>query len=138
MVVDMDETPLSVARALHVALEAGKHGDDLRALFTEDAITFEHPNAIKPRGGTIPIAQMLVESTRGAGFLARQTYDVRSALEVGKTAVLRLTWTGVVARAVGPFREGQILTAHIAQFIEVREGRVASIETFDCYEPFGS
>ena len=29
-----------------------------------------------------------------------------------------------------------VLTAHIAQFIETREGRVASIETFDCYERF--
>jgi ketosteroid isomerase-like protein len=47
-----------------------------------------------------------------------------------------LTWTAVVARNIGPFREGQVLTAHIAQFIETRDGRVASIETFDCYEPF--
>jgi hypothetical protein len=61
---------------------------------------------------------------------------VRSASEAGNTATLRLTWTGVIARAVGPFREGQVLIAHIAQFIEWRDGRIASIETFDCYEPF--
>ena len=61
---------------------------------------------------------------------------MRSAGEAGNTAVLRLTWTGVIARTVGPFREGQVLTAHIAQFIETRDGRVASIETYDCYEPF--
>jgi len=44
----------------------------------------------------------------------------------------------VIARAAGPFREGQVLTAHIAQFIESQDGRVASIETFDCYEPFST
>ena len=49
---------------------------------------------------------------------------------------MRLTWTGVGARAVGPFREGQTLTAHIAQFVETRDERIATIETFDCYEPF--
>lgn len=37
---------------------------------------------------------------------------------------------------MGAWREGQNLTAHIAQFIETRDGLVASIETFDCYEPF--
>ena len=55
---------------------------------------------------------------------------------VGDTAIVRLTWTGVVARAVGPFREGQVLTARVAQFVETRDGRIAAIETFDCYEPF--
>lgn len=36
------------------------------------------------------------------------------------------------------FRAGQTLTAHIAQFISTRDGRIASIETFDCYEPFSA
>jgi pimeloyl-ACP methyl ester carboxylesterase len=52
--------------------------------------------------------------------------------------VLRLTWTGEIAREAGAFRQGQKLTAHIAQFIETRGERIARIETFDCYEPFGS
>ena len=42
-----------------------------------------------------------------------------------------------MARDVGLFRAGQELVAHIAQFVRVRDGRVASIETYDCYEPFG-
>ena len=52
-------------------------------------------------------------------------------------ATAGLTWRGRIAGDVGPFREGQELTAHIAQFIETRDGRVARIETYDCYEPFG-
>ena len=35
-----------------------------------------------------------------------------------------------------PAPSGQELTAHIAQFIELKDGRIASIETYDCYEPF--
>ncbi|HVK85007.1 MAG TPA: nuclear transport factor 2 family protein [Kofleriaceae bacterium] len=129
-------SPITIARALHAALEAGRHGEALRELFTDDATTLEHPNLIKPRGATVSLAQMLAASTAGAGLLAQQRYDVRSAIEVGDTAVLRLTWTGTIAREVGTFRAGQVLTAHIAQFITVRDGRVAAIETFDCYEPF--
>ena len=132
----MSSSPIEIARALHAALEAGAHGEALKPYLTDDVRTIEHPNLIKPRGGTAGLEQMLAASSAGAGLLARQTYAVRSAIEVGSTAILRLTWTGVIARAVGPFHEGQALIAHIAQFIETRDGRVASIETFDCYEPF--
>jgi len=44
----------------------------------------------------------------------------------------------VVGEAVGPFAAGQELVAHIAQWLEVRDGRVARLESWDCYEPMGS
>ena len=131
----MDETPVAIARRLHAALEAGLHGDDLRPLFTDDASTLEHPNLVKPAGATSDLGQMLAASTAGAGLLSGQRYEVRDALESGDLAVLRIRWTGVIARDIGRFRDGQTLTAHIAQFVRTRHGRVASIETYDCYEP---
>ncbi|HEX5656789.1 MAG TPA: nuclear transport factor 2 family protein [Polyangiales bacterium] len=127
---------LTIARTLYAALEAGHQGPQLRPLFHDDAYTLEHPNLIKPRGARVDSASMLRASESGAALLASQRYDVLSALEIDDTAILRLTWTGVIARELGPFREGQILTARIAQFITAREGRIASIETYDCYEPF--
>jgi ketosteroid isomerase-like protein len=133
----MSISPIVVARGLHAALEAGRHGDELRALFTEDAVTIERPNLIKPAGARTDLEGMAKASTAGASLLAKQSYDVHSAIELGSLAVLRLTWTGEIARDVGSFRKGQKLTAHIAQFIEVRGDRIARIETFDCYEPFG-
>jgi ketosteroid isomerase-like protein len=132
----MNASPIAIARALHAALEAGKHGEALRPLFTDDAVTVERPNLVKPGGATSPLDQMLRASTAGAGLLSRQRYAVHSAIEQGELAVLRLTWTGEIARNLGPFHEGQQLTAHIAQFIETRDGRIARIETYDCYEPF--
>jgi ketosteroid isomerase-like protein len=134
----MNASPVSIARALHAALEAGAHGEALRALFTEDAVTVEHPNLVKPAGATTSLHMMLAASTAGAGLLSQQTYQLHSALEQGSLAVLRLTWTGEIARDVGPFRQGQRLTAHIAQFIETRDGRIARIETYDCYEPLAA
>lgn len=131
----MTPTPIEIVRRLHRALEAGEHGDSLRPLFTEDAFTVEHPNLVKPAGGRSTLAGILSGSTAGAGLLQRQVYDVHHAVDIGSTAIVRLTWTGVIARDVGPFHAGQVLTAHIAQFVETRDGRVASIETFDCYAP---
>jgi|GEM_PF-543604 len=132
----MPSSPTSTALSLYTAIEAGKHGEELRQFFTADAETVELPNALKAGGATSELEQMLKASTAGAEILARQSYGVHSTVEHGSLAILRLTWTGEIARDVGAFRKGQILTAHIAQFIETREGRVARIETYDCYEPF--
>lgn len=128
--------PVHVARALHSALESGRHGSQIEALFTPDAVTTEHPNAISPQGRTIELHDILAGSAAGAALLAHQHYDVHDAFATGDLAVLRLTWTGVIAADRGPFRAGQELTAHIAQFVRVQDGRIASIETYDCYEPF--
>lgn len=45
----MSMSPITIARALHAALEAGKHGEEPRPFFTEDAVTIERPN---PTQGT--------------------------------------------------------------------------------------
>jgi hypothetical protein len=129
-------SPTAIARRLYAALESGVHGDALRAFFTDDAITIERPNLLKPSGATTTLETMLASSSAGAGMLTEQHYDVVDAVDVGDTAILRLTWTGVIADAIGPFASGQVLTAHIAQFVVTRGERVASIETYDCYEPF--
>jgi hypothetical protein len=79
---------------------------------------------------------LLQAATLGAELLSKQHYEVHSAIEHGDLAILRLTWSGTVASDVGSFSAGQELTAHVAQFIHCRWGKIASIETFDCYEPF--
>lgn len=90
----MSASPIALARVLHAALEAGKHGEELRPLFTEDAVTLEHPNLVKPRGASVDLQQMLTASVAGANLLSRQSYDVHSALEHGSMAIVRLAWTG--------------------------------------------
>lgn|SRR5690606_25485531 len=128
-------SPITIARTLYAALESGNI-EALRELCTEDVVTVERPNLIKPAGATSNLEAMLKAAAAGAGLLAKQAYEVRSAVEQGPLAVMRVTWTGEIARDAGPFRQGQKLVAHIAQFIETRDGRVAGIETYDCYEPF--
>ncbi len=121
--------------ALHRAIERGTHGSALAAHFTDDVITLEHPNLVAPTGGAHGLQEMLDGSERGAALLSSQQYDVHSLQEIGDLVIARLTWTGTVAVDAGPLTAGQRLVAHIAQFVTVREGRIARIETFDCYEP---
>lgn len=129
-------SPLELALSLHDDLMAGRHGEHLRYLFTADALTIEHPNPLKPRGGAMRLEEMLAGSTAGATLLKRQKYEVHQAVENGNEVVLRLTWTGEIGVDAGRFAAGQQLRAHIVQFIRTHEGRIREIETYDCYEPF--
>lgn len=129
-------TALTTLTALHRALEAGATGDDLHEYWDDEIVTTEYPNLIAPSGGRHDLAAMTAASERGAALLASQRYDVFEAHDLGDTAIVRLTWTGVVAHAVGPFTEGHVLTAHIAQFVTAKGGKLVSIATYDCYEGF--
>lgn len=125
-----------LVKQLYAGIEAGRHGDQLAALMTDDVRTIERPNALVPAGRVSDRSAMLAASSAGAALLRRQRYDVRTIVAHDDTVTSRLTWTGVVGRDAGPFVAGQSLTAHIAQFVRVRDGRIAEIETYDCYEPF--
>ena len=129
-------SPIETAQALHSAIELGRVGQELEDLFTEDVTITEYPNLVKPSGATAGLDTMLASSRAGARLLTAQRYDVHHAAQSGSTAILRLTWTGTVGADVGGFVAGQQLTAHIAQFITVRDGRISAIATYDCYEPF--
>ena len=129
-----DEVP-AVIRALYSGLESGAHGEALRGLFTAGASSVEHPNAFNPAGSRRSLDEMLAASTAGAGLLREQSYDVRSCIVAGDLAILRVRWTGIVARDVGPLRTGRSLVADIAQFVQIDGQRIAAIETYDCYEP---
>ena len=130
--------PSDILLALHRALEAGAHGAVLAEHFTSDAVTIEHPNLVSPRGGRYDLAEILAGSKRGAALLSSQEYRVEAIQSIGDDVIARLTWIGTVGIDAGPLVAGQQLIAHIAQFATVRDGRIARIETFDCYEPIGA
>jgi len=132
----MTQSPLTIARQLYATLESGQYGEALDVLVHDNAELIEYPNLITPRGAKRGPKEMKESSERGAQLLRWQRYTVREAVEHGDTAIVRLTWTAEVARSVGPLQAGQQLTAHIAQFIQCREGRIVKLETYDCYEPF--
>jgi len=127
-----------LVRSFYTAIEAGTRGDALARFVADDVRTIERPNALVPTGRVSDRAAMLAASEAGAELLASQRYDVISIVDLDGLVIARLTWTGVVAHDAGPFRAGQSLTAHIAQFVRVRDGRIAEIETYDCHEPFAA
>src|SRR4051812_14484219 len=104
--------------------------DALARVLHPEAQISEMPNAIN-RGGTerdVPAAREAF--ARGKGLLSEQSYDIHEVLESGDRIAARATWRGTLAAS------GQELTAHIATFSEVRDGRIFRHATYDCYEAF--
>src|SRR3954462_9331953 len=116
---------------LHDFFDAAARLDDtaMASLMHPEARISELPNAINREGTERDVAQALAAFARGRGMLASQTYDVHQVIEAGDTIAARATWRGTLAAT------GQELTAHIATFTQVRDGRIFRHATYDCYEP---
>jgi ketosteroid isomerase-like protein len=104
--------------------------DALSALVHPDVRISEMPNAINKGGTERDRDSALGAFRRGKGLLAEQSYEVHEVLESGEHIAARATWRGRLAAS------GQELTAHIATFTEVRDGRIYRHATYDCYETF--
>ena len=105
--------------------------DALATLMHPEVRFQEMPNLIAPRGNEYGFEEALAGFRKGRETLAAQSYDVRSRVSDGDTIAARVTWRGTLAAT------GQELTAHIATFTQVRDGRIFRHATYDCYEPFG-
>src|SRR3954466_7413607 len=117
---------------LHDFFAAAEAVDDeaLAAVLHPQAQISELPNAINRCGTTRGVTEAREAFARGRGLLARQTYQVHDVLVSGEKIAARATWRGTLAAS------GQELTAHIATFSELRDGRIYRHATYDCYEPF--
>jgi ketosteroid isomerase-like protein len=103
-------------------------------LLHEDVVQREWPNKLFPRGAQRDRAAMGQASQRGRQALSAERYEVRHAAASGETVALQIEWSGTLAVPYGEMAVGHVLRAHIAMFFQVRDGRIASIENYDCYE----
>ena len=104
--------------------------DRLATLMHPDVRFDELPNLIAPNGNAYGFDAALAGFRKGRETLSAQSYDVHSTVQDGDTIAARVTWRGTLAAT------GRELTAHIATFTQVRDGRIFRHATYDCYEPF--
>jgi len=112
--------------------------DDLASVLHPDSTLVEHPNPVVPQGARRGLSETLAGFAAGRNLLAEQSFEIYELITDGDRAALRALWKGTVGQDVGPYRKGLEMTAHVAAFVTVRDGRVLEHETFDCYEPLPS
>lgn len=108
-------------------VEAGASGAELRRFYTEDAALIEHSNMVAPKGVTRNLSAIVAALESGQAAMARQSFDVQSAIIEGDRAALSVRWLGVL-------KSGGEMRARFAQFYTLRDGKIARQETFDCFE----
>ena len=131
-----DEAPLDFIRRYLAAIEHGATGDDLAAFYTPDAIQEEFPNRLVPNGVRRDLAAILDGAERGQKVITAQSYEIVSALTDADRIALELVWTATLAIPLGTLPAGGTLRARFAQFITLRDGRIARQHTYDCFDPF--
>ena len=132
----IESTNLSRALEWVRAVERGTAGDKLAEFLTPDVMHEDMPNRIFPNGVRNDLAGMLAGAERGKALLPRQHYDILSAIASGNAVAIQLSWSGELAIPYGSLKPGDELKAHIAMFMEFRDGKICHQRDYGCYEPF--
>jgi ketosteroid isomerase-like protein len=111
--------------------------EDLRTVLDESIVWREMPNMFAPAGRVSDHAAMLAGFGKGRQYLPNQTYVVRHTVACEDTVALEISWSGEVAKPIGPFPAGARLSAQVAVFLRFQGGRIVSQTDYPCYEPVG-
>ncbi|MFF3710614.1 nuclear transport factor 2 family protein [Streptomyces phaeochromogenes] len=132
---ELNEHPnVRTAVRYHRAVSRFAVGEELAAFFHPDAVHTQLPNALFPDGTVRPLPDLIAAAEQGRKLLADQHFEVINTVASGAQVALEVTWTGTLAVSLGDLRAGQILRAHIAAFLEFRDGKIIAQRNYDCYE----
>ncbi|MFF4984257.1 nuclear transport factor 2 family protein [Streptomyces sp. NPDC001046] len=109
--------------------------EELAEFLHPDMTHSQLPNTLFPTGADRDLAETLSASARARTLLAAQSYDVVNAVARGDQVALEIKWSGTLAVGFGELPAGHVLRAHIAAFLDFRDGRIVAQRTYDCYEP---
>ncbi len=97
----------------------------------------EFPNRLVPDGAVRDLAALRDAWSRGRTVIATQQFTLTRVHPIGATVIVEAEWTGTVAGDIGPFKDGAVLRARFAQFLEVDgDGRIRAIRSYDCFDPW--
>jgi ketosteroid isomerase-like protein len=131
-----DLANLDAARQYLAAIQRGAIGDELAQFFTPDVVQEELPNRVSPDGKRRKLAAILEGAERGQKILSEQRFEIRSAVATGDRVILEALWVGTLAIPFGTISAGGEIRAHLAIFLEFRDGKIAVQRNYDCYEPW--
>lgn len=132
-----DEHPnVRLVREYFRAMEQCPDEATLSRFFSEDVTQHEFPNRLLENGAQRGLAELLVGYRRGKEVVENQRYEIRNLLADGDRVAVELRWTAKLKVSLGKLAAGDVMSAHCAVFLRIRDGRIAEQHNFDCFEPF--
>ncbi|MFC9844564.1 nuclear transport factor 2 family protein [Streptomyces sp. NPDC060223] len=128
---------IDTAIRYHEAVSRFAAGPELAAFFHEDAVHHELPNVLFPDGASRSVGELTTAAEAGRKRLSEQKFEVINAVAAGGQVALEVVWTGTLAVPLGELPAGYTIRAHIATFLDFRDGKIAGQRNYDCYERLG-
>ena len=132
--LNASETP-PLDRVLHFVrtLEAGGGGEDIRPFLSADFVLVQAPHLLAPEGSTRTLDQVLEGADQSARVVADQKFGIRrTTCEAGRV-VVEADWSATVLMDLRYWDAGETIRARTSSVFEVRDGRIVSQDSYDCY-----
>lgn len=126
-------TPLDCVLGLLRALESGGGAADVAEFLAEDYVLTEAPHLLAPAGAVRNRAEALAGAAAAHNVVSGQRFEVRRTTCEGNRVVVEAEWTATLLMDLPHWDTGEVIRARIASVFEVREGRIISQDSYDCY-----
>ena len=126
-------TPLDCVLGLLRALEAGGGAADIAPFLAEDYVLTEAPHVLAPAGSVRSRDEALAGAASAHDVVSGQRFEVRRTTCEGSRVVVEADWTATLLMDLPHWDAGEVIRARIASVFEVRDGRIASQDSYDCY-----
>lgn len=126
-------TPLECVLGLLHALETGAGAQDIAPFLATDYTLSEAPHLLAPAGATRNRDEALAGAAAAHDVISGQRFNVRRTTCEGPRVVVEAEWTATVLMDLPHWDAGEVIRARIASVFEVRDGRIVSQDSYDCY-----
>jgi ketosteroid isomerase-like protein len=128
-----EQTALDCVLGFVRAIEAGGGAAEVDAFLADDFTLVEAPHLLAPEGSTRSRDQVLAGSDEGHKVVADQRFDVRRTTCEGGRVVLEADWSATLLMDLRYWDAGEVIRARTTSVFEVRDGRIISQDSYDCY-----
>ncbi len=126
-------TPLDCVLGLLRAIEGGGGAGALAPFIAEDYVLTEAPHLLAPQGSVRNRDQVLDGAEHSGEVVSGQRFDIRRSTCEGGRVVIEAEWSATVLMELPHWDIGDTIRARTASVFEVRDGRISSQHSYDCY-----
>jgi limonene-1,2-epoxide hydrolase len=114
-------------------LEAGGGSKDIRPFLAESFMLVEAPHLLAPEGSTRTLASVLAGADQSSEVVSNQKFTIRRTTCEGGRVVVEADWSATVLMDLRYWDSGETIRARTSSVFEVRDGKIVSQDSYDCY-----
>ena len=114
-------------------LETGGGSEDIRPFLAESFVLVEAPHLLAPEGSTRTLASVLAGADQSSEVVSHQKFTIRRTTCEGGRVAVEADWSATVLMDLRYWDSGETIRARTSSVFEVRDGKIVSQDSYDCY-----